>query len=1172
MRLKCIKLAGFKSFVDPTTVSFPGNLTAIVGPNGCGKSNVIDAVRWVMGESSAKQLRGESITDVIFNGSSSRKPTAQASIELVFDNGSGRLTGQYAQVAEIAIRRQVTRDGQSLYFINGTRCRRRDIQDIFLGTGLGPRSYSIIEQGMISNLIEAKPEELRNYLEEAAGISRYKERRRETENRIRHTKENLERLGDLREELERQLARLQRQAKAAERYREYKAEEKRLKKELLALRWQAQSSELDMRTKAVEGLELKREAAVTDRSGLVTRIEKERASLTDRADVTNGVQQRFYEIGAGIARLEENLRAREQRGRQLEEDAARAVERQGEVLRSIEQDGRRIDELTQSLAEIEPRTVEARAADAAAASALESAEGAMSAWQQAWDQFNQSAAEPRRRAEVEASKIVQLEHSLERIAQRLERLGEDVAVAGSAQGSPELEVLDARIAEFEAQIEALQEEATRAGEAIVDARAQLEETERKLAEARSEAQTLTGRRASLDALQESALGRTDEAAKNFLTERGLDRRPRLGERLHVQTGWEIAVEVVLDGALRAVVVEHLDGPAEAAQALEDAELTLFEAAPGAPKHALADAAGRQALSSFVSGDDDLSSLLEGVWAAENLIEALTLRARLGPGESIVCRDGTRVGKHWVRIARGDAHDRGVLRRAQEIETLNASIAEVREQSGLLEQAAARLRYGLGERDSRRQQIQDQLAEVTRAQGAVRAERSAQQARLEEASARAERSAREREELTLQQEAERAQVEAARMARQEAELQIEQFEATRTELLGRRDALREGLEGARSGARARREAAYELALRQQNLSNQLDAAKTARSRLDAQRSELAERVTQIEASLSEQREPLDELRGELETALARRVEVEKELTTARQQQAEAEEGLRTLELERNATDERVQAAQGELEQARMRRQEVEVRRRTLEEQLTEAGAEAQAVLETIEEGASESAWVESLERVDARITRLGPINLAAIEEYEQQSERKTYLDAQNADLEEALETLESAIRKIDRETRARFKDTFDQVNKKLQELFPKVFGGGHAYLELTGEDLLDTGVAIMARPPGKRNASIHLLSGGEKALTAIALVFAIFDLNPAPFCMLDEVDAPLDDANVARYCRLVTEMAKEVQFIYITHNKIAMEMGERLMGVTMQEAGVSRLVSVDVEQAAAMAAG
>lgn len=1172
MRLKCIKLAGFKSFVDPTTVAFPGNLTAIVGPNGCGKSNVIDAVRWVMGESSAKQLRGESITDVIFNGSNTRKPTAQASIELVFDNADGRVGGQYSGLGEIAIRRQVTRDGQSIYMINNARCRRRDIQDIFLGTGLGPRSYSIIEQGMISNLIEARPEELRNYLEEAAGISRYKERRRETENRIRHTRENLERLGDLRDELERQLGRLQRQARAAERYKEYKAEERRMKAELLALRWRAQSAELESRTKAVDAIELRREEAVTRRQSLLTGIERERATHAELSDATNGIQQRFYEIGAGIARLEENLRSREQRGRQLEEDARGAVARQDEVLRNLEQDARRIEELEYALSTVGPEQETARARDEAAAVALEQAEQAMQAWQQEWDAFNQDAAEPRRRAEVEASRIAQLEQSLGRIAQRLERLGDDVAQAVPGEHAEDIEALDTRIAEVDAAIEARETELSGLGEQFAATRSALEEAERRLTDARGEIQVLTGRRASLEALQESALGRTDEAARAFLAERGLDRRPRLGERIQVQPGWEGAVETVLGSTLQAVVVEHLDAPAEAAMALRDAELTLFETHGGPPPAPVADPQGRQSLAALITGGDDLSTLLHGIWAAENLAEALTLRDRLAPGESIVTRDGVRLGRRWMQLAHGDAAGRGVLQRAQEIDSLEASIAEHRERVAELDEQVAGQRNRLHEIEAGRQQAQESLADLNRDHGSLRADRSARQARLEEASARRQRIDQERADLEEQQRLEREQLEAARVARSEAEQTMAVFEDRRGTLLERRDSLRQTLEDARGEARRQRDAAYEVQLRTQNLTNQLDSARSARSRLDAQREELAERVRTLEQALGEQREPLDGMRGELETQLERRVRIEEELSAARQKQTEAEETLRRLEQERSAADEIVQAAQGELESARMQRQEVEVRRRTLEEQLAESGHEAAAVLETLAEEATESAWVEELERIDTRINRLGPINLAAIEEYDQQSERKQYLDAQNGDLTEALETLENAIRKIDRETRARFKETFDKVNKGLQELFPKVFGGGHAYLELTGEDLLDTGVAIMARPPGKRNASIHLLSGGEKALTAIALVFSIFQLNPAPFCMLDEVDAPLDDANVARYCRLVTEMARDVQFIYITHNKIAMEMGERLMGVTMQEAGVSRLVSVDVEQAAAMATG
>jgi chromosome segregation protein len=1172
MRLKSIKLAGFKSFVDPTTVHFPGNLTAIVGPNGCGKSNVIDAVRWVMGESSAKQLRGESITDVIFNGSNTRKPTAQASIELVFDNSDGRIGGQYAAFPEIAIRRQVTRDAQSVYLINNARCRRKDIQDIFLGTGLGPRSYSIIEQGMISNLIEAKPDELRNYLEEAAGISRYKERRRETENRIRHTKDNLDRLNDLREELERQLGRLQRQARAAEKYKEYKTEERRLKAELLALRWRAHSAEIDAHTATVDRLELDREQAVTRRQSILTGMERERARRTEASDAVGTVQKRFYELGAAIARLEENLRAREQRGRQLEDDARQALERRDEATRHLELDGQRIEELELALKDVEPEREAAHARDEAAATALDAAEGAMAAWQQEWDSFTQAAAEPRRRAEVEASRIAQLEQSLGRLAQRLERLEDDVAAAAPGEHVEDIATLDARIEEIEAAIARCETEATAYGERLAAIRGELEEGERDLGELRREAQQLAGRRASLEALQESALGRTDEAARSWLAERGLDRRPRLGERLQVQAGWETAVETVLGSALQAVVVEALDAPAQAALALDDAELTLFEASRLQPGGAAGDALGRQALASLVQGDDDLRSLLSGVWATENLGEALALRDRLADGESIVTRDGIRLGRRWMRLARGDAAGRGVLRRAQELEELAAAVDATAARIETRTEAVAALRATLADIEGARQETQERLALTSREHGSVRAERSALQARMEEASARRLHLDRERSELAEQIAHEREQLETARVAREEAEVAIAEAEAQRGVLLERRDRLRGTLDEARDAARRHRDAAYELELRRQNLTNQLEATRTARERLEVQRSELVQRVEQLDAALSEQREPLTEMRMELEAELSSRVAVETELGAARAHLGEIEDSLRTLERERTEADDAVQRAQASLEQARMERQAIEVRRRTVEEQLAEDDRTPASVLEALPEEADEQAWQASLERVDARIARLGPINLAAIEEYERESERKQYLDEQNADLVDALNTLEEAIRKIDRETRTRFKETFDQVNKGLQDLFPKVFGGGHAYLELTGEDLLDTGVTIMARPPGKRNASIHLLSGGEKALTAIALVFAIFQLNPAPFCMLDEVDAPLDDANVGRFCRIVTEMSRDVQFIYITHNKISMEMGERLMGVTMQEAGVSRLVSVDVEQAAAMAVG
>ncbi len=1168
MRLKSIKLAGFKSFVDPTTVHLPVNLTAIVGPNGCGKSNVIDAVRWVMGESSAKQLRGESITDVIFNGSNTRKPTAQASIELVFDNSDQRIVGQYAGFAEIAIRRLVTRDGQSTYFLNDTRCRRKDIQDVFLGTGLGPRSYSIIEQGMISNLIEAKPEELRQHLEEAAGISRYKERRRETENRIKHTRENLDRLNDLREELDRQLGRLQRQARAAETFKTLKGEARQLEAELLALRWQGLSSELERAEEGVTRAELNRENAVTARTATLRQLEQARVGREELGQEVDGIQQRFYSLGAEIARLEETLRSGEQRGRQLTTDRAQAAARKEEAERNLEADSRRIEELETTLAELGPAQVAAQAAQREADGRLADAEQALAQWEKGWERFNQEAAGPARRVDVEAARATQLERTLARLQERLAKLeGTAPAVEGSSE---DLAALDDALATLATQL--AEDEARRQGMGarISAERSALQEAERALAELRRDGQQLAGRRASLEALQESALGRTDEAAASWLSERGLSRRPRLGERVTVQAGWETAVEQVLGGALQAVVVEHLDGPGEAAMALDNAELTLFESQQGAVRRSAEDALGRTPLASYVQSEDDLSALLGGVWAVETLQEGLALRSRLGAEERIVTRDGVLIGPSWLRVARGDHAEAGVLRRGQALDALAQDLAANRAAQEAGEDRVGGHRAQLASLEAERTGIQDSLDERARLQSRKLSERSALAARLEAAEARAQRLKEERAELEGQQRQEQEALAAAQAARAQAAAEKARFDGEREGRLGEREGLRSAVASARAEAQRLREAAYESSLKAQNLGTQLEATRKAQARLQQQLAALTTQLGGLDDALKEVHAPLAGLKAELESQLVARAEVEKQLESARGRLSQLDAQLRELEQARSQADERVQALGEALEAARMAHQALVLKRTAVEEQLEPFEQRPQALLEALAPEAEVDAWAERLEALNRRIERLGPINLAAIEEYEQEQERKHYLDAQNADLVEALTTLEEAIRKIDRETRARFKETFDQVNSGLQSLFPKVFGGGHAYLELTGDDLLDTGVAIMARPPGKKNASIHLLSGGEKALTAIALVFSIFRLNPAPFCMLDEVDAPLDDANVGRFCRLVTEMSKEVQFIYITHNKISMEMGEHLMGVTMQEPGVSRLVSVNVEEAAALA--
>lgn len=1160
MRLKSIKLAGFKSFVDPTTVSFPSNMAAVVGPNGCGKSNIIDAVRWVMGESSAKNLRGESMTDVIFNGSNTRKPVTQASIELIFDNSDGTLTGEYAAFAEISIRRRVTRDAQNTYFLNGVKCRRRDITDIFLGTGLGPRSYSIIEQGMISKLIEAKPEDLRNFIEEAAGISKYKERRRETENRIRRTHENLARLTDLREELERQLERLHRQAQSAEKYQEYKAEERQLKAQLSALRWQALNDQVGQREQVIGDQEVGFEALVAEQRNADASIERLRDGHHELSERFNLVQGRFYSVGGDIARVEQSIQHGQQRLRQLQDDLREAERARLETESHLGHDRTILATLGEELAMLEPEQELAAASAEETAAQLEEAEAAMQQWQDQWERFNQQSAEPRRAAEVQQSHIQQLEQSLERLAERQRRLEDESA---SLTGDPEdaaVTEMSEQLAVGELSLEELAVEQEQVNEQIEQLREELQQASRAEQQALGELQRLNGRIASLEALQQAAMD-PGKGVSEWLQERGLNDRPRLAEELRVESGWELAVETVLGADLQAVLLDRLD----------DLDLGDFEQGDlrlVSPKHASINLAG--SLLDKVESSADLSPWLGRVRPVDDLEQALAARSTLADGESVISRDGYWLGRHFLRVRRAAEAESGLLARGQELERLQVErdareidIQQLGERLGVLAEAQRELEE-LREQQRRRHQ------DLARQQGELNARLSASQAKLEQLSLRRRRVEGELFELTEQRALETEQLGEARLNLQDALDAMALDTEQRESLLGRRDGIREHLDRVRQEARQHKDHAHQLAVRIGSLKAQHNSIRQALERLELQFERAIERREQLNLNLEEGEAPLEELRMKLEELLERRMGVEDELKLARLAMEDADRQLRDAEKRRTQAEQQAQLLRGQLEQQRMEWQALSVRRKALQDQLHEDGFDLHGVLATLPPGAGESDWEAELERLAARIQRLGPINLAAIDEYQQQSERKRYLDAQNDDLAEALDTLENVIRKIDKETRNRFKETFDQINSGLQALFPKVFGGGNAYLELTGEDLLDTGVAIMARPPGKKNSTIHLLSGGEKALTALALVFAIFQLNPAPFCMLDEVDAPLDDANVGRYARLVKEMSEKVQFIYITHNKIAMEMADQLMGVTMHEPGCSRLVAVDVEQAVALA--
>ncbi len=1166
MRLKSIKLAGFKSFVDPTTVNFPSNMCSVVGPNGCGKSNIIDAVRWVMGESSAKTLRGESMTDVIFNGTTSRQPVGQASIELIFDNTDGKIVGEFAAYNEISVRRLVGRDGTSDYFLNGAKCRRRDITDLFLGTGLGPRSYAIIEQGMISRLIESKPEELRVFIEEAAGISKYKERRRETENRMRRTLENLERLTDLREELDRNLQHLQRQAQAAEKYAEFKAEEREIKSQLLALQWQEfQDNSSEHKTRVGE-LEVRQEAERAELERVAAQIEALRVQLADDTETFNTVQANYYTVGGEVTRVEQALRYEQEKRAAVQTDLNQTRSALSEAVGHLNADRERLSGWREELQTIEPELEQQRAVAEAATTTLADSEEIMTRWQTQWDEFNQRAAGPKQASEVQQSRIVYLEQVLRRLQDRMGSLENARGELGEGQDEASLDGLDRDIAAATERVAAREGALESINSDIRSQRSLIEDLSKQQDQCRSELQQLKGQKSSLLALQDAATSGSEAAAlQSWLDESPVNAVGSLFESLTVAEGWAPAVEQVLGDALTAVCVSSVG------------DLMNQDAMTGVPSGAfvvdsttgaLGDAG---TLASKVEGPLGVGNLLSGVQVAPDLASALGTLASLPEGASVITPEGHWLGQGWVRTRSEADAAAGVIERSELLASLETQITSISDNLTQIDEQLQGARSTRGGLEQTLTEAQRELKAAVREQADLTATRKTSAAAIEQFRERQGQLAADLAETRSQFEQEQASLTAARAELATAIDQMEADGLERDQLQAQRETYREALNAARDRAREARDTAHRSDVRAQNLRTQVDTVAGTIARLEQQVAQFEQRANELSAQLPETDDPDAALKDELELLLARRVEAESELTEARQRVADKEHSLRGLEQGKVSVEHRLQQIHSDIEAARLQQAERQVRIENLELQLRDLDAEAAAVVAALPDGASEPEWQVKVERVAARISRLGPINLAAIDECARASERKHYLDAQNEDLESALSTLENAIRKIDKETRSRFQETFDQVNAGFSELFPKVFGGGTASLELTGDDLLDTGVAIMARPPGKKNSTIHLLSGGEKAMTAIALVFSIFQLNPAPFCMLDEVDAPLDDANVGRYARMVKEMSERVQFIFITHNKITMEVADQLMGVTMHEPGVSRLVTVDIEEAAQLAA-
>ena len=1167
MRLKAIKLAGFKSFVDPTTVSLPGKTCAVVGPNGCGKSNIIDAVRWVMGESSARQLRGEALTDVIFNGSSTRQPTAMASIELLFDNSDARIGGAYASYGEIAIRREVARDAQSTYYLNGNRCRRRDVMDIFLGTGFGPRSYSIIEQGMISQLVEAKPEELRNYLEEAAGISKYRERRRETENRIKRTVENLDRLNDIRDELDRQLAHLKRQSRNAEKYRQFREEERGTTAALYTIKLRALEAGLAVHEAKLSDLELESERNRTELQSLDTSLEKARAEQSETTDKFNDTQGKYYKLGTDIARLEEGIQFNQERISQLSQDRKGVVVRQAETATQLEMDDAEILSLQEGVLAKKPEVEAVEVDFERVSSELNDNESSVIELQSLWDEFSARASANDAEIHVQESRVEHLDQVLLRLRARRDQLYTDHPGSGSEASS--LRDLAEQVEHVQGTVNALAVDFEACVEALRLARDNVVERERSLEEARISVQAMRHELASLSALQQATLGAEGTETEAWLVGHGLSEALRIRDGLKVTAGWERAVEVALGTDLMAVSVDDITTFADGVTDLAGGEVTLYQTS-SADDHLVGEL---QPLSAHVEDmDASLGGLLDGIFAAESMEEAVLARTKLRPGESVILANGVWFGRDWLRFRQVDKSGQGVIERGHALEELEHEVEDAEARLAELQEDLTLMKNQVQALETERDGLQTRQAEFSNKLSSVKTDHSVNRVREEEAVARRTLNKKEQRELESQIKQESTKLEESRLNLISLVGEADQLRDERDELTRSRDRGIEQLESARGASNSVRDYYHTLKLEYQSLESSLQACENARRRLLTQRGELDQRLQDIDNSLSDNERPLPTLKKQLESVLSERKNIDGELSSVRDRMEVIDGEIAMQQAKRQDADTRIEETRRRLEERRIDREGVVVKLANVRQQLDQTGITAEDALVAVAPEVTEDELVAALELIGRRIDRLGAINLAAIEEFEEKSERKQYLDKQHVDLEEALDTLNAVIKRIDRETRSRFKATYDEVNGHLKTIFPKVFGGGHAQLELTGEDLLDTGITLMARPPGKRNANVHLLSGGEKAMTAVALVFAIFQLNPSPVCLLDEVDAPLDDANVVRFADLIEEMSSEVQFVVITHNKLTMEMADHLLGVTMNEPGVSRLVSVDVEQAAEMAVG
>jgi len=1172
VRLSSIKLSGFKSFVDPTNFQVPGQLVGVVGPNGCGKSNIIDAVRWVLGESKASELRGESMQDVIFNGSTHRKPAGRASVELVFDNSAGKAAGQWGQYAEIAVKRTLTRDGTSTYYINSQPVRRRDIQDIFLGTGLGPRAYAIIGQGMIARIIESRPEELRVFLEEAAGVSKYKERRRETENRLADTRENLIRVEDILRELNANLEKLEAQAAVANRFKQLQSDQEEKQKLLWLLRKNEAKAEQARWFLEMEQAQTGLEAQTAQLRNHELELERLRQAHFATGDRLHTAQGALYQTNSEIGSLEAQIKF-------VVESRTRLQNQIGTLTAQREQWQNQAAELQEQIEEAEFRLEELAARVEGAQIAVEAQNERLpeldAAWRAAQNQSTESRArimQVQQRIELSSAHQRNASSILSTLATRRERLQQERA----GIDLPDAGHLD----NLRMQLEEKQLQLEEQGLTLEEAAARQPAVEEERREAHAQVAQESGANAKLEA-RLSALRQLQERVQTqgkvqpWLQKHELDKLPRLWEKLDIETGWETALESVLRERTGALEISNLDWARGFFGDAPPARMAVYTPSAGALTHP--DHHGLKPFASLLKlNDAGLRGLLDdwlwGVYAVDDPGTALAQRTRLPEGALFVTPNGHIVSRSSVRFYAADAEQDGVLARQHEIDNIGK---QLRAQALLLDEArtrSTRADAAVADLQRRLQDGRQRVATLQRETHALQIDVVKQgeaEARLNQRSGQI---AADLDEIAAQ-EAEQ------RQARAEAEAEFEMLDMELAELQGAHEdgqtafqdkerALNEARERLRELERAAQEAGF--------------AEKTGRARIDELRRTVAtasQQAATVGETIGAAKLELETLESGaaaegLQALLARRTEQEQALSDARHELDQLTQQLRGLEEARMGAERSLQPQRERITEMQLKEQAARLNQEQFAEALSATGANAEQLAELegkLDPEVKPSVLQGEVTRLTTAINALGAVNLAAVEELAQATERKRFLDAQNNDLQEAIGTLEGAIGRIDRESRDLLQDTFDRVNEHFSELFPILFGGGTAKLVMTGDEILDAGVQVMAQPPGKKNATIHLLSGGEKALTATALVFSMFRLNPAPFCLLDEVDAPLDDANTERFCRMVKRMSDHTQFLFISHNKIAMEMANQLIGVTMQEQGVSRIVAVDMEAAADLAA-